>query len=117
MALYLMKRLLDKIRTGTFVALALCVVLLVFMAMVIPNGETMWADKQWAADQIGDAKTPDQLKQMLQFAASSVSAGQHTWRGCLYTFMFANIAMIGFLSRHLFLIRRLQRAVSNDQKT
>jgi hypothetical protein len=110
-------RLINRIHVGTFVALIFAVALFFLMAIIIPNGATLWADKQWAAEQIRRAETPEQLRQMLQFAASSTSAGQHAWRECLNIFMFATAGMIGFLGRSLYLIRRLKREVSSDQNT
>jgi hypothetical protein len=75
----------------------------------------MWADKQWADEQIRGAQTLEQLQKVAHLAASSISAGQWTWRVLLYIFMFSTIAMILFLRWSLFMMRRLEREKSSEQ--
>jgi hypothetical protein len=102
-------KLVNRLYTGTFLAFAAWVLLLVYMVLVIPNGATMWADKQWADQSIRGAESTEQLRQTLHLAISSISVGQQIWSRCLNIFMFATVGMIGFLVWSLFLIRRLKR--------
>ena len=105
---------LRTLQAGTLVVLLLCVLLFLFMAIAIPNGATLWADKQWADEQIRGAQTLEQLQRVAHFAASSISAGQQTWSTLLYIFMFATIGMLIFLGWSLFMIRRIKREDSSD---
>jgi hypothetical protein len=87
------------------------------MLVAIPNNATLWADKQWAAEQEARAQTPDQLRQTLHFAVSRTSSCLGTQTAFLYTFMVANCGAVAFLGWNLLLLRRLKREESGDQST
>jgi hypothetical protein len=110
-------RLIDTLRTSNFVALILCSLLLLYMVFAIPSFATLWADKQWAAEQVARAETPEQLRQTLRFAVTRTSDSLHAQGIFLYTLMFATCGMIGVLGWNLLLIRRLKRENSNGQGT
>ena len=40
---------LPTLKGGTFVVLVLCILLLLYMLIAIPEASTLWADKEWAA--------------------------------------------------------------------
>lgn len=107
----------ERLRTlkgGTVVVLVLCVLLLLYMLIAIPNAATLWADKQWADEQIRAAPTLEQLQRVAHFAASSISIAQQTSTMLLFIFLFATVGMIGFLGWSLFMIGRIKREDSSD---
>ena len=106
--------ILNSLRVSTLVAIAALVAFLVLMVLVIPNGETMWADRAWATTQIKQAETPEEMKMLLNSSVSSTSSAQQIWRFCLYGFLFVNVGTVVFLARHWFLIRRLKAAVAEE---
>ena len=105
---------LRRLQAGTSIVLFLYVLLLAYMAIAIPNGATMWADKQWADVQIRGAQTLEQLQAVSHFAASSISVAQQTQTVLLFIFMFATIGTICFLGWSLFVIGRIKKEVSID---
>jgi len=104
-----------RILQGGFLAvLLLCVLLFFYMAIGIPNGMTMWADKQWADEQIQGAQTLEQLRIVAHSAASGIRNGQHICGVLLKVFMLATICLMIFLGWSLFMIRRIKREASTD---
>ena len=104
---------LHRLYAGTYAVLAFYVLLLIYMLIAIPNGWTLWADKQWADEQIGRAQTLEQMQKITHFAASSIHAGQECCRVLLYIFLFVTFGMIGFLSWSLIMIGRIRREVDH----
>ena len=107
-------KLLRRLYTRTLAVLVFYLFLLIFMAIEIPNGRTLWADKQWADEQFRGAQTLEQLQRVSHFAASSISGAQQCWSVLLSIFMFVTVGMIVFLVWNLFTVGRIKREDSID---
>lgn len=105
---------LRTLKGGTRVVLILGLLLLLYMLISIPNAATLWADKQWANEQIRGAQDMEQLQRVAHFAASSISIAQQTSTMLLYIFLFATVGMTCFLGWSLLVFRRIEREASSD---
>jgi hypothetical protein len=105
---------LRRLYAGTLAVLVFYVFLLISMAIAIPSSFTLWADKQWADEQIRSAQALEQLQRVAYFAASSIRVAQKISSALLFMFLFVTIGMIVFLGWSWLTIGRLKREDSID---
>ena len=98
---------LRMLQAGTSMALALCLLALVYMALVLPATNPMWS-KNLIEREIQQKTTLPELQASLRDAANNFTFALHAKNQAFVAIFIGSIAMTGFLGWILFMVGRLK---------
>ena len=99
---------LSRLKRGTIIALALYLLMAIYMLIAIPLGQPKWSSLGLAEIEIQRADLQT-LQTDLRSAVTSLATFRHDKNQLMLILFFAAVAMIAFLAWSLFMMCRLKK--------